>query len=112
MDLAGAWRSLVDDRGWVNDLRGAAIIGRWPDIVGPVNAEHVQPESFDPESGMLLVRTSSAAWAEQLRLMLPALRAAVDATVGPGLVRDIRIQGPTSPRPRGRLRVRGRGRTG
>jgi predicted nucleic acid-binding Zn ribbon protein len=109
MKLGGAWSSLVSEQGWVSALDAARLHGLWPEIVGPTNAEHTAPESFDPESGVLVVRTTSTAWAEQLRLMLPALRAAIEAQVGTRVVRDIRIVGPTPPRSRGRLRVRGRG---
>lgn len=107
--LGGAWASLVSERGWGTALDAARLHGLWPEIVGPANAEHTAPEEFDPESGVLVVRTTSTAWAEQLRLMLPALRTAIDAQVGSGVVREIRILGPTPPRTRGRLRVRGRG---
>lgn len=109
MTLAGAWSVLVSEQGWVTALDAARLHGLWPEIVGPANAEHTAPESFDPDSGVLVVRTSSTAWAEQLRLMLPALRSAIEAQVGPRVVREIRIVGPTPPRTRGRLRVRGRG---
>jgi predicted nucleic acid-binding Zn ribbon protein len=109
MALGGAWGDLVADRGWSPALDVASLHGLWPQIVGPANAEHASPESFDPESGVLVIRTSSTAWAEQLRLMLPALRAAIDAQVGSGVVHDIRLLGPAPPRTRGRLRVRGRG---
>jgi predicted nucleic acid-binding Zn ribbon protein len=109
MTVGGAWGDLVADRGWAPALDVAALHGLWPQIVGPANAEHATPESFDPESGVLVIRTSSTAWAEQLRLMLPALRTAIDAQVGRGVVHDIRLLGPTPPRTRGRLRVRGRG---
>ena len=109
MTLGGAWGNLIADRGWESALDVAALHGLWPQIVGPANAEHATPESFDVETGTLVIRTSSTAWAEQLRLMLPALRAAIDAQVGSGVVRDIRLAGPTPPRTRGRLRVRGRG---
>ena len=109
MRLGGAWSRLVDDSGWRQGLDVAGLHTLWPQIVGAANAEHASPESFDPTSGVLLIRTSSTAWAEQLRLMLPTLRAAIDAQVGTGVVRDIRIVGPTPPRTRGRLRARGRG---
>jgi len=109
MAIGGAWTRLVNDQGWSTGLDVARLHGMWPEIVGAANAEHAAPESFDPESGVLLVRTSSTAWAEQLRLMMPALRAAIDAQVGGGVVREIRIVGPTPPRTRGRLRVRGPG---
>jgi len=84
-------------------------MGLWPQIVGSTNAEHATPESFDPDSGVLVIRTSSTAWAEQLRLMLPTLRAAIEDQVGSGVVRDVKLLGPTPPRTRGPLRVRGRG---
>ncbi len=107
--LGGAWQSLVAEQGWRRALDAGSIHGLWPQIVGPANAEHATPESYDPESGVLVVRTSSTAWAEQLRLMMPVLRDAIDGHVGTGVVRDIRVLGPTPPRTRGRLRVRGRG---
>ncbi|MGB7980824.1 MAG: DciA family protein [Candidatus Nanopelagicales bacterium] len=109
MALGGAWARLVDDSGWRQGLDVAGLHALWPQIVGSANAEHASPESFDPASGVLQIRTSSTAWAEQLRLMLPTLRAAIDGQVGAGVVRDIRIVGPTPPRTKGRLRVRGRG---
>lgn len=110
MTLGSAWTGLVEAQGWRSPLDVARLHGLWAQIVGPVNAEHVTPESFDVATGELLLRTSSTAWAEQLRLMMPALRASIDDQVGSGVVKDIRISGPTPPRgPRGRLRVRGRG---
>ncbi len=105
-----AWASLVSDQGWQRAMDAARIHGMWQEIVGRANAEHAQPESFDPATGALVVRTSSTAWAEQLRQMLPTLRAVIDAHVGSGVVRDIRVVGPAPPPVgRGRLRVRGRG---
>lgn len=110
VSIGGAWRGMVVDQGWSTALDAARVHGLWVQIVGPTNAEHAAPESFDPVTGVLLVRTTSTAWAEQLRLMLPALRSSIDAHVGPGVVSDIRILGPTPPNwSRGRLRVRGRG---
>lgn len=107
--VGGAWSRLVDDFGWHPGLDVARLIALWPEMVGTANAEHAAPESFDPETGQFVIRTSSTAWAEQLRLMLPALRQAIEERVGTGVVRDIRVVGPAPPRTRGRLRVRGRG---
>lgn len=109
MAIGGAWARLVDENGWSTGLDVASLLGLWPDMVGAANAEHATPESFDLETGQLVIRTSSTAWAEQLRLMLPTVRNAIDARVGAGVVRDIRILGPAPPPTRGRLRVRGRG---
>lgn len=107
--IAGAWSRLVDEQGWRTGLDVARLLGMWPEIVGAANAEHATPESFDPATGELFIRTSSTAWAEQLRLMMPSLRTAIEAQVGTGVVREIKVVGPTPPRTRGRLRVRGRG---
>jgi len=109
LSVGGAWSRLVADNGWKTGLDVARLGSMWPQIVGETNAEHAPVESFDVDSGQLVVRASSTAWAEQLRLMLPAVRTAIEAQVGPGVVRDIRILGPAPPRTRGRLRVRGRG---
>lgn len=109
MAVGVAWGQLLADQGWTDVVDVARLMGLWPQIVGPANAEHAQPESFDPESGTLTIRTSSTAWAEQLRLMSPTLRGAIDAQVGVGVVRELRLLGPAPPARRGRLRVRGRG---
>lgn len=109
MAVGVAWGELLADQGWTDVVDVARLMGLWPQIVGPANAEHAQPESFDPETGTLTIRTSSTAWAEQLKLMLPTLRGAIDGQVGVGVVRDVRLLGPAPPARRGRLRVRGRG---
>ncbi len=100
---------LLRDSGWTQSLAAARLHALWPQIVGATNAEHARPEGFDPASGILEIRTTSTAWAESLRLMLPELRQAIDSAVGTGAVRDIRINGPVGRTTRGRLRVRGRG---
>jgi predicted nucleic acid-binding Zn ribbon protein len=105
-DLA---QGLFRDNGWTQPLAAARLQALWPQIVGPTVAEHATPETFDPQTATLQVRTSSTAWAESLRLMLPDLRREIDAAVGQGVVRDIRIDGPVARTFRGRLRVRGRG---
>ncbi|MGB8020460.1 MAG: DciA family protein [Candidatus Nanopelagicales bacterium] len=108
--IRGAWSGVVADEGWGNVLDAAKVHGLWAEIVGVAIAEHAAPESFDPATGVLVVRTASTAWAEQLRLMMPAMRASIDAHVGPGVVKDISITGPNPPPwSHGRLRVAGRG---
>ncbi len=107
--LAAIWAGLVADQGWQAELSGARLTALWPQIMGEQNAAHATPESFDAATGTLLIRTSSTAWADQLRLMLPMLRSTLEAHVGTGVVRDIQVVGPAPPRTRGRLRVRGRG---
>lgn len=109
MAVGVAWGQLLADQGWTDVVDVARLMGLWPQIVGLTNAEHAQPESFDPDSATLTIRTSSTAWAEQLRLMRPTLLGAIEAQVGIGVVRELRLVGPAPPARRGRLRVRGRG---
>jgi predicted nucleic acid-binding Zn ribbon protein len=79
--------------------------------VGSDLAAHVRPEAFEPDQGgRLVLRADSTAWATQVRLLLPQLRARIDAELGRGVVRDITVVGPAAPSwSAGPRRVRGRG---
>jgi predicted nucleic acid-binding Zn ribbon protein len=99
---------LVADRGWELDAAVGALLGRWPDVVGPDVAAHAEPEGL--ADGILTIRAASTAWAVQLRELAPTLRARVDAELGAGVCRRISVLGPAAPSwRRGRLSVRGRG---
>ena len=112
--VSSAISNLLRDRGWEKQTAVGGLTGRWHEIVGSDIAEHVVPESFDqaPDgNGMVLVlRADSTAWATSLRLLLPAVRARIDAEIGVGTVRDISILGPAAPTWRhGKFTVPGRG---
>lgn len=107
MAIAAAVDELVDAQQWREQTRLAAAIARWDDIAGPDLAAHVQAASF--EAGVLTLQADSTSWATQLRLLLPTLRAKIDAEVGRGVVADIVVRGPQAPLRRGAWRVPGRG---
>lgn len=112
--LGSAVDRLVRERGWQAEAAAGGLVARWREIVGPDLAEHVVPESFEPgpdgRGGRLLLRASSTAWATQLRMLLPSLRSRLDAELGGGVIRDVRVVGPAAPvRPAGPRRVPGRG---
>lgn len=107
MSVARAVDELLDSQGWREHTAVASALARWEDIAGPDIAAHVSAQSFD--DGVLTLVADSTAWATQLRMLMPHLRARVDQVVGRGVVADIVVQGPTPPRQRGALRVRGRG---
>ena len=99
---------LVEERGWRADLDIHALIGRWPELIGSANAEHCRVESF--EDGVLTVRTSSTAWAVQMRNIAPAVIARINKQLGGDVVTRVVVKGPEGPTwKHGRLRVRGRG---
>lgn len=99
---------LVSDRDWTKPLRAAGILSRWETIVGADIAAHCRPERL--EAGVLTCVAESTGWATQLRLLAPRLLERIGADLGPGVVTQLRVHGPTAPNWRhGPLRVTGRG---
>ncbi len=86
---------VADRRGWSTQISVRTVLGRWPDLVGQVNAEHSTPEHFS--NGVLTVRTDSTAWATQLRHMAPQLVAELNRRLGDGSVLRIQVVGPNAP---------------
>ncbi|WP_409186830.1 DciA family protein [Amycolatopsis sp. VS8301801F10] len=99
---------LITDSGWQDTMTNARVFGQWARLVGEDVAEHAQPVAL--KDGELTVRASSTAWATQLRLLQGKLLAKIAAGVGNGVVKRMRIQGPTAPSWRkGPRHVPGRG---
>lgn len=100
--------SLLRDRGWSQEVSVGGVVGRWRQVVGDQVADHCTPETF--ADGVLVVRTDSTAWAQQLKLLGPQLVRRMSEDVGEGVVREVRVLGPAGPGfGRGRKSVRGRG---
>lgn len=108
--LGAGVAELIDLRGWESRAKAAAVIGSWREIAGEQLADHLDPVSYQPESGLLILQADATAWATQTRLMIPALLDRIDTQLGCGIVRQIEVRSPAAPRRRpGRLRVPGRG---
>ncbi len=107
--IDGEVARLIDDRGWALDLRVRGVFARWTELVGEQIATHTTPESF--ADGKLVVRTSSTAWATQLKLLAPDVIRRLNADLGDGTVTVIEVLGPEGPTwKKGRLSARdGRG---
>lgn len=100
--------SIARSRGWSTKVAEGTVFGHWSGVVGEDIAAHAKPVSL--ENGVLSVAAESTAWATQLRLLQAQLLAKISAAVGPGVVRSLRISGPTAPSWRkGQRHVRGRG---
>lgn len=96
------------EQGWNTKLAGGHLFGRWSAIVGEEVAEHTRPVSL--RDGELVVQAESTAWATQLRLLQRQLLGKIAAGVGDGVVRKLKVQGPSAPSWRyGPRHVRGRG---
>ena len=85
----------VVERGWAVDVAVGAVIGRWPQIVGPDIAQHCTPVDF--VEGVLTIRADSTAWATQLRLLSSSLLGRLAEDVGEGTVAELRVVGPGAP---------------
>jgi predicted nucleic acid-binding Zn ribbon protein len=86
---------IAADRGWVEQLQGGQVFGRWAKLVGEDVAEHAKPIALS--DGELTVQASSTAWATQLRLLQRDLIKRIAAGVGHGVVKRLRIKGPDAP---------------
>ena len=103
--LAGAIDGLLDTRGWQPQAAMGSVFGRWAEIVGQDLAAHTRPDSF--ADGELAVIADSTAWATQVRLLASVLVARLNAELGQGTVRRVKVRGPAPPRQRGAWRVPG-----
>lgn len=108
-ELVGATiGDLLAQRGWNQRVTIASLFARWPELVGNQLAEHCRPRSYD--EGRLHVTADSTVWATHLRALAPDLLRRLADELGPNVVQDVRITGPTAPSWRhGPRHVRGRG---
>jgi predicted nucleic acid-binding Zn ribbon protein len=78
--LSSAIPRMIEDRGWSVPAAVGGVMGRWGEIVGSHIAAHCTPVEF--QNGILTVRTDSAAWATELRMLAPQLLAKLNAELG------------------------------
>jgi len=104
--LGAAIDGLVADTGWELAVSTASVFGRWGQIVGADLAAHTVPEGL--ADGELTIAADSTAWATQLRLLAAQLVRVLNAELGDGAVRRVKVRGPGSQSRRpGEWRVRG-----
>ena len=103
--LASAIGGLLDTHGWQQRAAMGSVFGRWAEIVGPDLAAHTRPDSF--ADGELAVTADSTAWATQVRMLAAMLVKRLNAELGDGSVRRVKVRGPAPPRQRGSWRVPG-----
>ena len=102
--LNAAISGLIDARGWQLAAAAGSVFGRWEQIVGPELAAHTRPDGFT--DGELTVTADSTAWATQVRLLAAALVRRVNAELGDGAVKRVKVRGPAGPRRPGQWRAR------
>lgn len=112
--LSGLIERLIINKGWDLQVATGKLQGQWGLIVGHEIASHVLIESFnlDPsgQSGTLILRAETSAWATQIRLLLPTISQRVGQEIGQGRISEIKVLGPTAPSwKHGQRSVKGRG---
>lgn len=106
--LAAATRDLAASRGWSAQVAEGTVLGQWAAVVGADIAAHATPTRL--ADGVLSVSAESTAWATQLRMVQAQLLAKIAAAVGQGVVKSMKITGPSAPSWRkGPRHVSGRG---
>lgn len=107
--LGSAMDRLIESQGWSTEISVRLLLGKWPALVGPVNAAHSTPTGY--RDTVLTVQAESTVWATSLRAMAPQLVAKLNEALGDGAVTRVEILGPDVPSwKKGRRSVRdGRG---
>lgn len=101
--LSSAIPRMIEDRGWSVPAAVGGVMGRWGEIVGSHISAHCKPVEF--HDGVLTVRTDSAAWATELRMLAPQLLAKLNAELGTsraahggreaaGAISNLKVVGP------------------
>jgi predicted nucleic acid-binding Zn ribbon protein len=106
--LSAMLGGVVGQFGWSAGVTGGTMQARWSQILGEQVAEHATYVSF--ENGVLTMRASSTAWAQNLTWSVPAMLRNFAEELGDGAVAEIVVLGPGGPGfGRGPKRVKGRG---
>lgn len=108
MSIGGEIARVIDRMGWKEQIEVASVAGRWQEVVGEEIARHCDVVAFD--EGLLVLRASSTAWAEQLLVISGHLRQRLNEEIGRPVVSQIRIERPsTRSWIKGQRTVKGRG---
>jgi predicted nucleic acid-binding Zn ribbon protein len=103
--LSTAIGKLLSDQGWKEQAAVGSVFSNWEDFVGSDLAAHTRPDGF--AEGELVIAADSTAWATQVRLLASMLVRRLNAELGEGTVKRVKVRGPSGPRQRGGWRVPG-----
>ena len=98
-------QKIVKDLGWQQPTSVANLMSRWNEIVGEEIASHVSIEIFNQDQNELILRADSNTWATQIRLLSSDLKRRIALEVGDGVVKTLKIYGPTKTTQKGLWRV-------
>ena len=87
--VAAVLGDLARQRRWGRRLEGAAVFGRWEQLVGPELARRCEPVRL--VGGVLVIRAESQAWATEVSYLTGQLTERAEEVLGADLVREVRI---------------------
>lgn len=99
-DAVRAW---LVEHGWQEQVAIGGVFGRWNEIVGEYNAQHLRPVSY--EAGELVIAADSATMAAHARAMVRDLLRRLNEELGHQTVLSIKVQAPGRGRGPGPRRV-------
>ena len=93
---------IVSDRNWNQGVAEGNLFSDWEKIVGLEIASHTLPIST--VDGKLMIKCSSTAWANQMRLMQQELLTTIRNSAPGALIEELIFLGPNAPKWRKGLR--------
>lgn len=81
--------TLVAGRGWGERMAAGRLRAQWAAVVGEQVAAHSEPLRL--ARGVLTLRAESGAWATELSLLASSLAKRIDAHLGGGVVREVKV---------------------
>lgn len=101
-------KTTTETFGWTREIARGEVVSGWTDLVGERAAAFTVAEEVVDD--ILIVRCSSTAWAQQMRMMHGDILTKLMQRFPESKVRRIRFDGPAAPRIGwGKRRVPGRG---
>lgn len=106
--MSASVEALLRRMGWTEQVEVASVTARWREVIGDSIADRCEPVSF--EDGVLVLRTTSSAWATQLTLMQGQVKHRLNEEFGREIVKELTFIGPSDRTwVKGPRRVKGRG---
>lgn len=81
--------SLLKHRGLAVEIKENAVFKSWAQAVGPQIAHQTKPDSL--KNGILFVKTTSSAWAQQLHFLKGDILRKLNDLVGKETIKEIRF---------------------
>jgi len=93
--IGGVLSNLISEREWDSGLAEGNLFITWAQVVGADIATHTTPISIS--DGLLIIQTSSTAWATQLALVTTELLATIQNDPSGATIQKLVFFGPSGP---------------